>query len=114
MDAVSKTNAPHYIWGEACDGWRLEDFAERSIIHERMPGGTAETRHYHEKASQFFFMLAGRAVIEIDGREVGMGPQEGVTVEPGLWHRIRNDSAEAAEFLVISTPSTRGDRIEKT
>jgi mannose-6-phosphate isomerase-like protein (cupin superfamily) len=108
----SKANAPHYIWGDACDGWRLADEPDRSIIHERMPPGTQEMRHYHERAKQFFFVLIGTVVLEIDGRDVRLEAHEGVSVEPGLAHRIRNESDVDAQFLVISQPSTLGDRIE--
>jgi len=112
MEMRSKANAPHYVWGDACDGWRLADEPDRSIIHERMPPGTQETRHVHERAKQFFFVLKGTVTMEIDGRDVRLAAHEGVSVEPGIPHRIRNGSAAAAEFLVISGPSTRGDRIE--
>lgn len=52
---ISKHNAVHYVWGQQCDGWRLVDEEGQSIIHERMPPGTNEIRHYHERAKQLFF-----------------------------------------------------------
>ena len=108
---ISKDTAEHYIWGEACDGWRLVNEADRSIIHERMPAGTCEARHYHEKAIQFFFVLSGTAVIEVDGEQVTLGRHEGVSVLPGIPHQMKNESGHDVEFLVISQPATAGDRI---
>lgn len=107
---TSKTIAPHYKWGEDCDGWRLVDGPGQSIIHERMPAGTSETRHYHERAHQFFFVLRGTAVMEVEGELHDLEQQEGMEVPAGLRHCIRNESAEPVEFLVISSPSTKGDR----
>ncbi|UJF33333.1 cupin domain-containing protein [Paenibacillus hexagrammi] len=107
---MSKKNAEHYVWGQQCDGWFLEQSQERIIIHERMPAGTSEVRHMHEKASQFFFMLSGIATMELDGENIQLHAHEGVTVLPGVPHQMRNDSEESIEFLVISTPTTKGDR----
>jgi mannose-6-phosphate isomerase-like protein (cupin superfamily) len=108
---VSKDTAEHYTWGDACDGWRLVDRAELSVIHERMPPGTAEVRHQHQTARQFFFVLAGAAIMEVDGAEHTLRAQQGIEIAPGLPHRIRNDSGADVEFLVISQPTTRGDRV---
>jgi mannose-6-phosphate isomerase-like protein (cupin superfamily) len=108
---ISKETAEHYIWAEVCDGWRLVSEAGRSIIHERMPAGTFEVRHYHEKAKQFFFVLSGTATIEIDGEQVILERHEGVSVLPGIPHQMKNESQLDVEFLVISQPATAGDRI---
>jgi mannose-6-phosphate isomerase-like protein (cupin superfamily) len=48
-----------------------------SVIYERMPPGTEETRHYHERARQFFFVLSGVATMEIAGQTVELHPLEG-------------------------------------
>lgn len=112
MIKQSKLNAPHYVWGSSCDGWRLADEAERSIIHERMPAGTSETEHYHEKAKQFFFMLSGTAAMYVDGERIELHTHEGIAIEPGVAHKMTNETEQDTEFLVISTPTTKGDRIE--
>jgi hypothetical protein len=39
---MNKAAAEHYIWGDQCDGWILEQSADRAMIHERMPAGTVE------------------------------------------------------------------------
>lgn len=108
---ISKENAPHYVWGNACDGWRLMDNPELTIIHERMPFDTEEERHYHTKAKQFFFILSGTAVMEINGVRTILDEKEGLEVPPNVPHQIFNRSIPDLEFLVISQPSTVGDRI---
>ncbi|WNR44569.1 cupin domain-containing protein [Paenibacillus roseipurpureus] len=108
---INKDKAEHYVWGDQCDGWFLERSADRTIIQERMPAGTSEIKHRHEKAKQFFFILKGEAVMWVDGQEFTLQPQDGCTIEPGVAHQIRNESKEEVDFLVISTPSTAGDRI---
>ncbi|WP_028608425.1 cupin domain-containing protein [Paenibacillus harenae] len=109
---VTKRNAEHYIWGDNCDGWFMANEPDRTIIHERMPAGTAEARHYHETAKQFFFLLSGTAVMEADGEQITLLAHEGISIPPRMPHQIKNESNEDVEFLVISQPSTRGDRVQ--
>ena len=108
---VSKHNAEHYMWGDNCDGWHLVKGQDLSVIFERMPANTAEVRHYHERSRQFFFVLCGQAVLEVEGVRYEIGVQEGVEVPPGAKHQMKNESSADVEFLVISQPTTRGDRI---
>ncbi|MGO4730172.1 cupin domain-containing protein [Paenibacillus sp. 2KB_22] len=109
---ISKQNAAHYIWGGQCDGWHLVQNDKLSIIHERMPAGTAETRHYHSVSRQFFFILSGEACMELNGEMFMLETHEGIEIAPGRPHQMMNRSNEEVEFLVISNPGTRGDRIE--
>ncbi len=111
MTKVSKDNAEHYVWGNGCDGWHLVKQEELSVIHERMPAATAEIRHYHQRARQFFFVLSGTATLEIDGQREVLHSFEGVEVPPNVPHQMINDSAEDLEFLVISQPKSHGDRV---
>jgi mannose-6-phosphate isomerase-like protein (cupin superfamily) len=112
MIRVSKQEAlKHYQWGDGCDGWNFVDEPGLSVKQERMPAGTAEVLHYHEKAQQFFFMLKGIATFEIDGETIIVNEQEGIHIRPGQKHRISNQTDSAIEFILSSQPSTMGDRI---
>jgi mannose-6-phosphate isomerase-like protein (cupin superfamily) len=112
ISAISKSTAEHYIWGNGCDGWHLIKNPELSVIQERMPAGTAEVRHFHHHAQQFFYVLAGKAVMEIDGSPVVLRAGEGIWIPPNTSHQMRNDSSKGEEvhFLVISQPPSHGDR----
>ena len=59
---ISPATAPHYIWADICDGWKLADAPTLSVIQGRMPPGTAETRHKHSRVRQFFYVLGGEQV----------------------------------------------------
>ena len=107
---ISKETGEHYIWGAGCDGWHLVKLVDLSVIHERMPPGTAEVLHYHQTAWQFFFVLSGTATLEVAGTRELLRAQQGVEVPPGAPHQIFNESDQPVEFLVISQPTTRGDR----
>ena len=107
---ISKSTAEHYIWRDSCDGWHLVKNSQLSVIEERMPAGTAEVRHFHHHAQQFFYVLAGKAVMEVDGRAVVLNAGEGIWIPPGTGHQMRNDSGVDVHFLVVSQPPSHGDR----
>ncbi len=108
---ISTKTAPHYSWGEGCDGWHLVRTEELSVIQEHMPPVTEEVRHYHEHARQFFYVLAGTATIEVDGVIHRLGVQDGIEIQPGTPHQLKNEGDSDLHFLVISQPPSHGDRI---
>jgi mannose-6-phosphate isomerase-like protein (cupin superfamily) len=108
--SISKETAEHYVWGSGCDGWHLVKNAGLSVIQERMPPGTSETRHFHRQAQQFFYVLSGTAVIEVEGERFALTAGTGVRVSTGIPHQIKNESGEDVHFLVISQPPSHGDR----
>ena len=108
---ISSETAEHYMWGENCDGWHLVKTAELSVIQERMPSGASETRHFHKRLRQFFYILSGTAVIEAGGKREILNAREGIEISPGVAHQVFNESGYDLEFLVVSQPPSRGDRI---
>lgn len=113
---ISTTTAEHYGWGgvdgTACDGWYLLRTSELNIIEERMPPGTAETRHSHRRARQFFFVLAGELALEVEHHNFVLHPGEGLEIAPGQAHRAANRSNTDLRILVTSQPPSHGDRID--
>ena len=112
---VDAANAEHYVWGEVCEGWRLLDEPGLSVIEERVPARAGERWHVHDTATQFFYILEGTPQLQIaDGQVhadvVKLSPRCGVEVPARRAHRFFNPGPEDARFLVISAPSTRGDR----
>ena len=108
--AVSWVNAEHYRWGHECDAWHLVKDPQFTVIEELMPPGSAEVRHYHKKAQQFFYVLAGEAIMDVEGNPVLLAAGSGIRILPGVWHQIRNPSSSALRLLVISHPPSHGDK----
>lgn len=108
---VRRESADHYAWGQDCSGWHLTRAHHVSVIEERMPPGAAEARHAHRVATQFFYVLQGRLTVEVGVQPFVIGAREGIEVPAGHPHEVRNEGAEAAEFLVISHPPSHGDRV---
>jgi len=110
--AVSRGNAEHYRWGHECDAWHLVKDPHLTVIEELMPPGAAEVRHYHKKAQQFFYILSGEAIMEVEGNPVLVPAGSGIRIMPGVRHQIRNPSSSALRLLVISHPPSHGDKFE--
>jgi mannose-6-phosphate isomerase-like protein (cupin superfamily)/GNAT superfamily N-acetyltransferase len=109
---VDESNAEHYRWGGDCDGWHLLKTDGLSVIKERVPPGRGEMRHYHRSARQFFYILAGEALLEVGESEHRLAAGQGIEVPPGIPHRFRNGSEIDVVFLVISSPKSHGDRVD--
>jgi mannose-6-phosphate isomerase-like protein (cupin superfamily) len=97
-------------WGDGCNSWDLLDRKDMIVVSESMPPGTSEQNHFHAKARQFFFVLAGELRIEVEGKCEVLTCGAGLEIEPGKLHRVFNSSRNVVEFLAISSPTTKGDR----
>lgn len=111
MTVVNTLTAEHYFWGDGCSGWHLLQRDDFSIIQECVPPGQREQRHFHSVSRQFFYILQGEAVMELDGSEFVLGIQQGIEIPPGVAHQFRNESNAEVRFLVISVPKAHGDRV---
>ncbi len=45
--------------------------------------------HKHDHEDEFFYVIEGRWVIDLEGRTVELGPRQGFTVPKGVMHRPR-------------------------
>ena len=107
---VDRACVEHYTWGSVCEGWYLLQFPDLSVILERVPAGAAETRHYHSQSRQFFYVIAGSATLELENQSATLNQGQGFRVAPRTLHRFVNRSEDEVLFLVISAPTSRGDR----
>ena len=60
----------------------------QSLAESRLPAGRSTQRHYHAVTEEIYFILEGRADMELDGAHAELGPGDGVAIRPGAWHEI--------------------------
>ena len=72
---------------------------------------SAEARHRHVRARQFFYVLTGQLELELEGVRHRLAAREGLEVPPGMAHQVRNVGDDVAEFLVIAAPPVGADRV---
>jgi mannose-6-phosphate isomerase-like protein (cupin superfamily) len=110
MAVVSIETAEHYVWGGNCDGWHLVVSSNLSVIQERVPCGSSEVLHLHNRAEQFFYVLSGIASLEVNGIRHLLTANQGLHVPAGVPHTLSNQHEVVLDFLVVSTPPSHGDR----
>ncbi len=57
--------------------------------------------HKHDNDDEFFFVLEGEFIIELEDKTVTLGPQQGLMVPKGVMHRPR--SPEKSVVLMFET-----------
>lgn len=55
--------------------------------------------HKHDEEDEFFYVIEGRFLIELEGRTVELGPRQGFMVPRGVLHNTR--APERAVILMI-------------
>jgi mannose-6-phosphate isomerase-like protein (cupin superfamily) len=55
--------------------------------------------HEHKEIDEFFFVLDGRFVIDLEDRVIELAPRQGFVVPKGVRHRTR--AAERAVILMV-------------
>ena len=55
--------------------------------------------HKHDKEDEFFYVVDGKFCIDLEGRTVELGPQQGFTVPKGVMHRTR--APDRAVILMV-------------
>ena len=105
MNIIDKHNANKYTWGINCESFVFLETESLSVKQELMPPGTNEQLHFHTIAQQVFYVSKGEATFYVE-------ENQSIHIEPGQKHFVVNNSSVDLEFLVISQPSTKNDRIQ--
>jgi len=61
---------------------------KQSLAEASMNPGQMTDRHYHKLSEEFYFLLEGTALMEIDGETQDVGPGDAVLIPAGAWHQI--------------------------
>ena len=63
--------------------------------------------HKHDNDDEFFFVLSGTFIIDLEGRSVALSPRQGFVVPKGVIHRTR--APEKAVVLMVETATIVAD-----
>ena len=75
---------------------------KQSLAEAVVAAGGATERHYHKVSEEFYFVLSGKALMEIDGKEQEIGEGDAVLIPAGAWHQITG--MEETRFLCCCAP----------
>jgi mannose-6-phosphate isomerase-like protein (cupin superfamily) len=66
--------------------------------------------HKHDREDEFFFVLSGRLLLDVEGRgTVELTPHQGYTVPMGVIHRTRAEEKTVVLMVEKDTVRPRGD-----
>lgn len=106
---VSKVSSVE--WASSHFSWLFVDSHNIGVKLEEIPRGGKSDLHFHKKSYQFFFVLEGEAVFNMEDHSFGLKKHEGIEVSLGKKHQISNRGKERLLFLLVSSPKVRNDDI---
>jgi mannose-6-phosphate isomerase-like protein (cupin superfamily) len=65
--------------------------------------------HKHDNDDEFFFVLEGRFIIDLEGRSIELQPQQGFVVPKGVVHRTRAPKRAVILMVENATIVPTGD-----
>ena len=74
-----------------------------SIEVWELPPGSSEGSHVHEgegALEEFYYFIAGRGVMWMDGEELSVGPGDAVMAPPGVDHGFRSTGEEPLKLII--------------
>jgi quercetin dioxygenase-like cupin family protein len=95
----AKATPNSYYFGEFDDN-PLAPFSI-SLAHFKQSSYTTEAKHYHTHNQKVFITLSGEAVLEVNGEEVTLTPENMIQVEPGEIHRVLRIVSQEVSFIVV-------------
>ena len=84
---LDRTNAPV----------RMQSLAEATV-----QAGESTQRHFHKVSEEFYFILEGRGLMELDWETREVGPGDAILIPAGAWHTIT--ARERLSFLCCCAP----------
>ena len=66
-------------------------------------------RHLHREQEEFYLVLDGTAMIDVDEARYKVGERDALAVPARAWHRVSNVGVGPLTFLVVAAPPTADD-----
>ena len=74
------------------------------VVHGQIEYGGQADPHSHPNHEQAFFVLEGKAEVEIEGEREVAGPNDFIYLPPGTPHRITPLEGSPLKLLIIYSP----------
>ena len=65
--------------------------------------------HKHDREDEFFYVLEGKLLLDLEGRTVDLAPGQGLLVPRGVSHRTRAPSRTVVLMIEAATVVPTGD-----
>ena len=74
----------------------------QSLAEATLPAGGSTERHYHKVSEEFYYLLEGNGIMEIEGETREVGPGDAILIPAGVWHEVR--ATQEMRFLCCCAP----------
>ncbi|MHB8836743.1 MAG: phosphomannose isomerase type II C-terminal cupin domain [Candidatus Methylomirabilia bacterium] len=92
----------------------LADTADHKVKRITVDPGKRLSLQRHHRRSEHWHMVAGRAVVSVDGQDVELGPGDSVNIHCGAAHRVQNPGEQPVVFIEVQRGEYFGeDDIER-
>ncbi|HVN74853.1 MAG TPA: cupin domain-containing protein [Thermoanaerobaculaceae bacterium] len=65
--------------------------------------------HKHDREDEFFYVVEGTLLLDLEGRTVTLGPRQGLMVPRGVVHRTRAPERTVVLMVEAATVTPTGD-----
>ena len=103
MKPITVTESPVVPNPHGLDAHRLFASPHVEVVHISLPAGQALVRHA-SPVDTLFYIINGTAAIESDAGNVQAEAGTLVPHPKETFHRVRNETGNRLEFLVVKTP----------
>jgi mannose-6-phosphate isomerase-like protein (cupin superfamily) len=83
----------------------LADAADHKVKRITVDPGKRLSLQRHSRRSEHWHMVAGQAMVSVDGQDVELGPGDSVNIHCGATHRVKNSGEHPVVFIEVQ----RGD-----
>jgi len=84
--------------------FRNSAIRNQSLAEARVPVGSATIEHYHAKAEEIYYILAGVGQMRIEGELRPVMPGDAIAIPPGKRHKLWNTGPEVLRLLCCCSP----------
>lgn len=88
---------------------RNSSIRNQSLAEARLPSAASTTLHYHPRAEEIYYILAGQGLMRLDQETRAVGPGDAIAIPPGLAHQITNTGSNVLTFLCCCAPGYEHD-----
>lgn len=90
-------------YGEIPLGISLAHFKKDDIIEDPL--------HFHQKGFEFYLIVEGAGILEVNGKEIELNSENVAMVEPGEKHRIKSILKVPFRFFAVCTSKDKEYKI---
>ena len=78
--------------------------ANHSLAEATIAAGEGTVRHHHRVSEEIYYLVQGRATMEVDGASAEVSAGDAILIPPGAWHQITASSDGPVRLLCTCSP----------